>query len=623
MIRLVIQNKRRDLGLGSISLVDVEEARAKALEYRKKARAGLDPFAEVEKAERAATPFKEIAQEVYEQVVLNSTSNGKHQDQWINTLKTYAFPVIGDKALDDTTTQDIQNILLPIWLSKSETARRVQQRMGRVFKYAISHRIATDNPVERGKENLASKKMQKQVRHHRALDCDSVPSFMRTLENSKGTGALAFRFLILTAARAGMVRKARWSEIDFEGGCWTVPEEHMKTRKEFQVPLVLGSLQVLHEAREFQDGEESLIFQPQMKPGHMISDGTFRAILERHGKDCVPHGFRTSFRQFAESEGIQLKYKDKVKEAALSHTTENEVAAAYNRTNYYYERVLDAKQMMFQTDRRKRLKAKPIWQPVFDADGNPVMVKRVRTIDGEKKKVMVQARRCVGFSGGPILGMLIAFEITHGKGNGWHPHFHIIFFVRTSSEKEARKALAMKSLWLRCLKANGLSGSGHGFKLSSAKEAGNYISKFGAADGIKTSDLVKRISEAKKSRDWTLASELTAQHRKKSTRKAGAGRNPWEFLEDYTHEDDKQAGALFIEFAEVFHGKQQLQWSQGLKDVVGIDEITDEEAADSDAEFLGELDRIGITISPNDWYGIRYGCSLRHTRRLISSDTHF
>lgn len=131
LVRLVIQGKRRDLGLGSTALVDVEEARAKALEYRRKARAGGDPFAEVEKAKLAATPFKMIAQEVHEQVVLNSTRNGKHQDQWINTLKTYAFPTIGDKAMDDITTQDIQNILLPIWLTKSETARRVQQRMGR------------------------------------------------------------------------------------------------------------------------------------------------------------------------------------------------------------------------------------------------------------------------------------------------------------------------------------------------------------------------------------------------------------------------------------------------------------------------------------------------------------
>lgn len=339
LVRLVIQGKRRDLGLGSATLVDVEEARAKALEYRRKARAGGDPFAEVEKAKLAATPFKMIAQEVHEQVVLNSTKNGKHQDQWINTLKTYAFPTIGDKAMDDITTQDSQNILLPIWLTKSETARRVQQRMGRVFRYAISHRLATDNPVERAKENLAPKKKQKQVKHLESIDFDSVPSFMNTLENSKGTGALAFRFLILTAARSGMVRKARWSEIDFEDGCWTVPKEHMKTDREFHIPLVLGSLQVLHEALPFKTSDESLIFPSQMKPGQMLSDGTFRATLDRHGINCVPHGFRTSFRQFAGSEGVQLRYLTEVKEAALSHTTQGEVAAAYNRTEYYYERI--------------------------------------------------------------------------------------------------------------------------------------------------------------------------------------------------------------------------------------------------------------------------------------------
>ena len=339
LVRLVIKGSRRDLGLGSVSLVDVEEARARALDYRRTARAGGDPFAEVEEKKRLSTPFKEIAERLHEVVVLNATTNGKHQDQWINTLKTYAFPVIGDKALDDITTEDIQKILLPIWLTKSETARRVQQRMGRVFKYAISHRIATDNPVERAKENLAPKKKQKKVKHFQSIDCDGVPSFMHTLENSKGTGALAFRFLILTAARGGMVRSARWSDVDIEKGCWIVPGEKMKTGEEFHVPLTLGSLQVLHEALPFKNGNDSLIFPSQMMPGHMISDGTFRSILDRHGINCVPHGFRTSFRQWTETEGVQLRYSTETKEAALSHEVQNKVASAYNRTDYYFERM--------------------------------------------------------------------------------------------------------------------------------------------------------------------------------------------------------------------------------------------------------------------------------------------
>ncbi len=180
----------------------------------------------------------------------------------------------------------------------------------------------------------------------------------------------------------------------------------------------------------------------------------------------------------------------------------------------------------------------------------------------DAKKMMFQSKRWRRIKP-RLAGFIIAFEITWGK-NGWHPHFHIICLVKTSSEKEALKILAMKSVWLHCLRSNGLSGSGHGFDLAGAAKAGSYIAKFGAADGIKTSDLVKRISDAKKSQDWTLADELTAQHCKKATRKPGAGRNPWELLEDYTHEDDKQAGALFIKFAEVFHGRQQLQWSRGL-----------------------------------------------------------
>ncbi|WP_170333184.1 protein rep [Ruegeria arenilitoris] len=227
----------------------------------------------------------------------------------------------------------------------------------------------------------------------------------------------------------------------------------------------------------------------------------------------------------------------------------------------------------------------------------------------EAKRMMFQSKKWRKIKP-RIAGFLIAFEITHGK-NGWHPHFHIIFFVKTSSSKEAAKLLSMKALWLRCLRSQGLSGNGHGFDLAEGDKVGNYISKFGAADGFRTSDAVKRISDAKRAGNWDLASEITAQHRKKSTRKLGSGRNPWELLEDYTHEGDNQAGALFIEFAEVFHGKQQLQWSRGLKQLVGVDEITNEDAADADVEFLGELDRIGITISPRDWYEL-----LKKTTRI-------
>ncbi len=192
-------------------------------------------------------------------------------------------------------------------------------------------------------------------------------------------------------------------------------------------------------------------------------------------------------------------------------------------------------------------------------------------------------------------GMIVVSEITHGS-NGWHPHFHILVFMKTT-QKEAAKYLSMKQNWLSCLRAFGLDGNGHAYSVDGAEKAAKYISKFG--------------NDEKGSEDWGIAQEMTLSQYKSDGKNYATGRTPWALLSDYTHNDDKQAGALFVEYCRTFYGKQQLQWSRGFKKLVGVDEISDEEVADCDTEFMGDLDRIGITISPNDWFEM-----LKKTNRI-------
>lgn len=327
LLRVVVQGKRRDIGLGGASLVTLAEAREKAFAYRKTARDGGDPLAERRRAQVTVPTFAEAAELVHADHQA-TWKNSKHAAQWITTLRTYANPHLGTKRVDQIETPDVLRALSPIWLTKAETARRVRQRIGTVLDWAkaAGHRSG-DNPVEGVAKGLP--KQGEREEHHAALPYAEVPSFVARLRAMSGPGEigrLAFEFLILTAARTGEVLGARWSEIDESERLWTVPAVRMKAGREHRVPLAGRALTILDRAKELSGGS-ALVF-PGRGGERPLSNMVFLMALRRMGQTITAHGFRSSFRDWA-AETTTLPRE--VSEMALAHTIENRVEAAYRR----------------------------------------------------------------------------------------------------------------------------------------------------------------------------------------------------------------------------------------------------------------------------------------------------
>ncbi|WP_236952760.1 tyrosine-type recombinase/integrase [Methylobacterium phyllosphaerae] len=327
LLRIVVQGRRRDIGLGGAGLVSLAEAREKALTYRKTARDGGDPMAERKKARATIPTFAEAAELVHAEHEA-TWRNSKHAAQWITTLHTYANPHFGTKRIDQIETPDVLRALSPIWLTKGETARRVRQRIGTVLDWAkaAGHRSG-DNPVGGVAKGLP--KQSERAEHHAALPYADVPAFVARLRGISGQGEigrLAFEFLILTAARTGEVLGARWAEIDEARALWIVPAARMKAGREHRVPLSGRACDVLARARALGSGT-ALVF-PGRRSDQPLSNMVFLMALRRMGSSITAHGFRSSFRDWA-AEATSLPRE--VAEMALAHTVENRVEAAYRR----------------------------------------------------------------------------------------------------------------------------------------------------------------------------------------------------------------------------------------------------------------------------------------------------
>ena len=327
LLRIVVQGKRRDIGLGGASLVTLAEAREKALAYRKTARGGGDPLAERRRAQVTVPTFAEAAETVH---VEHKTTwrNPKHAAQWIQTLRTYANPHFGSKPVDQIQTPDVLRALAPIWLTKGETASRVRQRIGTVLDWAkaAGHRSG-DNPVEGVTRGLP--KQGEREEHHAALPYAVVPAFVARLRAMSGQGEigrLAFEFLILTAARTGEVLDARWGEIDEAQALWTVPAARMKAGREHRVPLSARAAEVLARAKVLGDGS-ALVF-PGRNGARPLSNMVFLMALRRMKLPITAHGFRSSFRDWSAE---TTSFPREVAEMALAHVIENRVEAAYRR----------------------------------------------------------------------------------------------------------------------------------------------------------------------------------------------------------------------------------------------------------------------------------------------------
>ncbi len=329
--RIVIRGRKRELGLGSTALVPLAEARDQALANRKLARQGGDPLAEKRRSQGMPT-FADAAGRVVEQKRAGWRSP-RHPQQWLSSLERYAFPRIGGLPVAEVTRADVLDILSPIWHVKAPTARCVHQRVHAVLEWAVAMDYRVDNPCDRVLPVLGAQ--GDIVQHMRALPHREVAAVLATVRASGATPvvSLAFEFLVLTAARSGEVREARWAEIDTTYHVWTIPATRMKAKREHRVPLCARAGEILEAARTLGDGDSPLVFPTG--GGKPLDDRRFRRLLQRHRVAAVPHGFRSSFRDWAAEE---TDHPREVIEAALAHVVANRVEAAYARSDLFERR---------------------------------------------------------------------------------------------------------------------------------------------------------------------------------------------------------------------------------------------------------------------------------------------
>ena len=343
VFRYSMFGKSKDMGLGKFPIVTLNDARQKLVNAKKIIYEGKDPIKlkkekQIELKRKSIT-FKKIRDEFIETFQVE-WSNSKHKNQWINTLKTYADPIIGDLAPSEIKTHHVLSILKPIWSSKHETASRIRQRLERIFSYCIaSNFMDRPNPASL-KDNLefllpkVSKSLS--VQHLRSLDYQGLPFLIPKLINPHTTPSLALALLITTACRTNEVIGSTWNEINLKDKVWVIPAHRMKMRQEHTVPLNDLALRVLNLIEK--NNASPFIFLNAKKTTH-ICNNTMRYFLMKnlpdYFKDTVPHGFRSSFRNWAEE---NHNYSRRAVELCLAHANKNKVEKAYLRSNLLSKR---------------------------------------------------------------------------------------------------------------------------------------------------------------------------------------------------------------------------------------------------------------------------------------------
>ena len=328
--RLTIRGRRTELGLGGFPLVSLKEAREKAFANRKLARDGGDPRAEKRRAESMPT-FADASRTVWKQLRPGWRSP-LHARLWLGSLERHVFPHIGKMPIAEVTSADVIGILAPIWHQKAPTARKLRQRIRAVLEWAVAMDLRPDNPCDRIGPVLGAQ--GNAVRHMRALPHGEVASALRTVRASKARPVtkLAFEYLVLTATRSGEVRGAVWTEIDRDEGVWRIPARRTKGNREHRVPLSRSALEILKEAKVLGRGNRLVFPRVGGKP---IGNTAMSELLRGLRIAAVPHGFRSSFRDWAAEE---TDHPREVAEAALAHKVRNPIEAAYRRTDLFERR---------------------------------------------------------------------------------------------------------------------------------------------------------------------------------------------------------------------------------------------------------------------------------------------
>ncbi len=358
IFRYQVAGIRKDMGLGGYPDVTLAQAKERARTARFKLAQGIDPIEESRAARRkmiadlsSALTFKEAAKRYIDSQEA-TWKNSKHVQQWRNTIETYAEPKIGRLPVKEISLRDILAVLEPIWHEKTETASRLRGRIEAILDWAAARGYRTESNPARWKGLLdkilpAPGKITK-VDHHRALPYAELPAFMQKLAVQQGMGARALEFAILTACRSGEARGATWDEFDLKSGIWIVPASRMKAKKEHRVPLSPRALQIITDLEKTAFCEFVFPSSHQPKSGNAkgspLSDMTLAAVLRRMQISAVPHGFRSTFRDWCAE---QTDYPNEVAEMALAHTISNKVEAAYRRGDLFEKR----RQLMLDWDR--------------------------------------------------------------------------------------------------------------------------------------------------------------------------------------------------------------------------------------------------------------------------------
>ncbi len=372
MQRIVIGEKRRDLGLGSYPAITLAIARNLAAKNREQVEGGVNPL-EVKRRAIAEQEAIKAAQQAkaavpsFGQVVdsylgskLAAFKNAKHRAQWRSTLETYAAPILRDLPVDEIDTPHILQVLEPIWLTKTETASRLRGRIEAVLRFAAVKKYRSrDNPAQwKGhlEETLPKPGKVAKPEQQPALSLADAPNWFAQLRQRDGTGARALEFLVLTAGRSGEVRGAVWSEIDLDRALWTIPAARMKAEREHRVALSPSALELLKSQPRFVGTD--LVFPAHR--GGQLSDMTLSAVMRRmhetsltddqeaakaagmtlaedagghrdprNRRPAVPHGMRSTFRQWAAERGFPRE----IAELALAHFMGSEVERAYQRSD--------------------------------------------------------------------------------------------------------------------------------------------------------------------------------------------------------------------------------------------------------------------------------------------------
>jgi integrase len=319
--------------LGDAKHISLAEARDAATAVRKSSRAGIDPLAERQKLKIVIPTFKEAALMVHKEL-LKGWKNGKHTDQWLTTLENYVFPELGRLPVDQIEGPLVRDMLATIWLAKPETARRVKQRIGVIldWSYAKGYR-ANEAPLRSVAKGLP--RQPKKLGHFAAMPYQQLPKFVATLTSSRiSMGKLALEALIFTARRSGEIRGAKWNEFSEDYREWTIPAIRMKAGVEHRIPLSEPARAAFLKAHAIRIKGIDLVFPGQVR-FNPLSDMTLLKILRDASLDVTVHGFRSTFRDWVAD---MTDYPREIAEAALAHTLENKVEAAYRRTDFFEKR---------------------------------------------------------------------------------------------------------------------------------------------------------------------------------------------------------------------------------------------------------------------------------------------